>query len=201
MKEVFETIINQGQWRAGATVCGNGSTMSYTDNIRKELKPLLERHNIKSMFDAPCGDYGWMSNTDLPANFRYIGGDIVGSLIEKNKQQYPSVEFCTVDITQDALPDVDVLFCRDCLIHFSHEDIRRFFENFVRSNIKYLLMTSYKDSNNEDIRTGGFRGVNFNRAPYDFEAPIDSMEDWISGYAPRAMCLWKRETIVDYLRK
>jgi hypothetical protein len=201
MKEIFSSIVNNGQWRADNTVCGNGSTMVYTDHLRKELGSFLERHNIKSMFDAPCGDYGWMSETVLPKDLQYIGGDIVDSLIEKNCQQHPTVDFRMFDISQDTFPDVDLLFCRDCLIHFSHDDIRLVFENIARSNIKYVLMSSYPNLNNTNIQTGGFRGINFNRAPYDFETAIDSIEDWIPGFEPRAMCLWSRETIIDYLKK
>lgn len=201
MKEVFSNIVNNGQWRATNTVCGNGSTMKYTDHLRQHLGSFLEKHNINSMFDAPCGDYGWMSQTELPTNLRYIGGDIVDSLIEKNRIAHPTVDFRSVDITQDPLPDVDLLFCRDCLIHFSHADIRKVFENIARSTIKYVLMTSYTNSSNTDISTGGFRGVNFLQDPYNFENPIDSIEDWISGYQPRSMCLWSRETIIEYLKK
>jgi hypothetical protein len=201
MKEIFTNIVNNGHWRANNTVCGNGSTMAYTDNLRKELGPFLERHNIKSMFDAPCGDYGWMSEIKLPDGLQYIGGDIVNSLIEKNCQQHPTVDFRVFDISQDAFPEVDLLFCRDCLIHFSHADIRRVFENIARSSIKYVLMTNYPDTNNNDIQTGGFRGVNLTTAPYEFESAIDSIEDWIPGFRPRAMCLWSRETIIDYLKK
>ena len=201
MKEIFSNIVKTGYWRASNTVCGNGSTMAYTDHLRRELGSFLERYNIKSMFDAPCGDYGWMSETKLPDKLQYIGGDIVDFLIEKNCQQHPAVDFRVFDISQDAFPDVDLLFCRDCLIHFSHADIRRVFENIARSNIKYVLMSSYLDLDNTDIETGGFRGVNFTRAPYNFEPAIDSIEDWIPGFQPRAMCLWSRKTIVDYLKK
>jgi len=201
MKDIFTNIVEHGQWRAGHTVCGNGSTMHYTDYLRQHLSAFLEKHQISSMFDAPCGDYTWMSQIQLSANLRYIGGDIVDSLIEKNKQSYPTVDFRVVDIAQDDLPDVDLLFCRDCLIHFSHADIRRVFENISRSSIKYVLMTNYAHSDNSDIATGGFRGVNFLQAPYEFEAPIDSIEDWVPGYAPRSMCLWNRETIIGYLEK
>jgi hypothetical protein len=201
MKEIFTNIVNNGNWRANNTVCGNGSTMVYTDYLRKELGPFLERYNIKSMFDAPCGDYGWMSETKLPDGLQYIGGDIVDSLIEKNRQQHPTVDFRVFDISQDAFPEVDLLFCRDCLIHFSHADIRRVFENIARSNIKYVLMSSYPKLNNTDIQTGGFRGINFNKDPYDFEPAMDSIEDWIPRFEPRAMCLWSRETIIDYLKK
>jgi hypothetical protein len=201
MKEIFERIISRGQWRASNTVCGNGSTLQYTDYLRKELAAFVSRHGIQSMFDAPCGDYAWMSETKLPQNLRYTGGDIVESLIKNNQQRHPTVDFCVFDITKDPLPDVDLLFCRDCLIHFSHSDIKLTFDNIARSSVKYVLMTSYKHSTNQDISTGGFRGVDFTQAPYNFEPAIDSIEDWIPGYQPRAMCLWSRETIMEYLKR
>lgn len=199
MKQIFQDIISKGHWNASKTVCGNGSTITYTDNLRQQLPDLLRKHNISSMFDAPCGDYTWMSQVQLPENVKYTGGDIVDFLIEQNLDKYPGVDFCVFDITQDALPDVDLLFCRDCLIHFSHSDIRLVLDNIARSNIKYVMMTSYSQSNNEDIQTGGFRGVNFNHAPYNFETCLDSIKDWIPGYAERHMCLWPIETVTKFL--
>lgn len=201
MKDIFTNIVNRGEWRSANTVCGHGSTMTYTDYLRKNLGALLEKYRITSMFDAPCGDYNWMSHTALPPSVKYIGGDIVDSLIAQNRSLYPDRDFRVFDITQDRFPAVDLLFCRDCLIHFSYADIRRVLENIAGSDIKYVLMTSYTGVANTDIPTGGFRGVNFLQPPYNFGAPVDSIEDWIPGYAPRSMCLWRRETIIGHLEK
>jgi SAM-dependent methyltransferase len=206
MKEIFTNIVKTGYWRAHNTLCGNGSTLAVTENLRKQLAPFLQRYKINSMFDAACGDYSWMSQTQLPAGLEYIGGDIVESLIEKNRQQYPGVDFRLFDITQDAFPKVDLVFCRACLIHLSHADIHRVFENIVRSSVQYLMLSNHPRRDNTDIPTGDFRGVDFRRAPYSFNSAIDSIEDCVPGLNSKllvtsAMCLWSRDTLITYLKQ
>jgi len=179
--------------------------MQFTQPLRENLKGFLERHNITSMFDAPCGDYSWMSETPLPTNLKYIGGDIVESMIAENKNKYPNVEFINFDLSQDAIPTVDLLFCRDCLIHFSLADITRTFENIVNSNVKYVMLTNYfpEIPANHDIGTGDFRPTDFTRAPFDFEPPIDYLLDWVpgtrNGDQKKTINLWSRGTIEKYL--
>ena len=204
MKDVFTTIVEKRLWLD--VPCGTGSTMTYTQPLRDGLKSFLELHNIQSMLDAPCGDYSWMSQTQLPSNIKYIGGDIVESMVASNQITYPTVEFLHLDISNDALPDVDLLFCRDCLIHFSHNDIVRTFENIVRSNIKYVLITNYDDEyfNNHDIQTGNFRPISFTKDPYNFGEPVDKILDWATGTkngnATRHMNLWHRSEFENFLR-
>lgn len=201
MKDIFKNIVQDGtSWRGKGTVCGGGSTLEYTQHLRQHLTGFLEKYQIKSMLDAPCGDYNWMGQIQLPNGLQYIGADILDTLIESNQQKYPTVDFRVLDITSDPLPKVDLLFCRDCLIHLSHRDIVLVFENLDRSDIKYVLMTSYENSHNKDIATGGFREINFNAGPYEFDAPIDSIKDWVEGFSQRNLCLWKKETITKFLK-
>lgn len=205
MKDIFTTIVEKRLWLD--VPCGTGSTMTYTQPLRSNLKQFLELHKIQSILDAPCGDHSWMSQTPLPDNIRYIGGDIVESMIAENKAtyNYPNVEFICLDISNDPLPDVDLLFCRDCLIHFSHSDIIRTFKNIIRSNIKYVLITNYDDgyANNQDIQTGGFRPISFTQDPYNFDQPVDKIVDWApgtnNGNVTRHMNLWHRSAFEKFL--
>lgn len=201
MKEIFESIIKNKRWRD--TVCGTGSTVKFTEPLRHNLKAFLEKHQLTSMLDAPCGDYSWMSITALPTGFDYMGADIVEDLVSANKIKYPNIDFRQLDISQDHLPDVDVLFCRDCLIHFSFQDIKTTLTNIVRSNIKHVMLTNYPDINSPDINTGDFHKTNFTIDPINLGSPIDSIFDWIPGTAngdqKRCMSLWHRDAIEQYL--
>lgn len=59
------------------SVSGVGSQLDgSTKNIRENLYSFLKKHNIKSIFDAPCGDFWWMITIDL-FDIKYIGGDII----------------------------------------------------------------------------------------------------------------------------
>jgi hypothetical protein len=200
MKDIFENIIKNKKWKVHP--CGPGSTLEYTTNLRSQLGKTLKKHNITSMLDAPCGDYSWMSVTDLPSISAYIGGDIAEFLIKENSENYPNINFKTIDLTTDNLPDVDLLFCRDCLLHLSFEDIDKFFNNVSRSKIKYILTSNwFEDSTNErDINTGDWRYINFLKSPYNFENPLDSIIDYIDGFPRREMLLWPKSVIDNYIK-
>jgi hypothetical protein len=155
------------------------------------------------MLDAPCCDFLWMSQIDLPKNFKYIGGDISDTLIKHNKENYKDFEFFLFDITTDNFPDVDLLLCRDCLIHFSFSDIDKFFNNIVNSNIKFILLTNHHKHNRnyKDIDTGDCRSINFTKPPYNFENPLDLINDTHSDFIKRDLCLWSVDTIRKYLNE
>jgi SAM-dependent methyltransferase len=205
MKDIFEKIIVDNVWKIDGinTPCGPGSTIEYTDTLRKELLNFLIKNNIQSMLDAPCGDFMWMSQINFPKDFKYVGGDISETLIKNNKENYKNFDFCLFDITSDKFPDIDLLFCRDCLIHFSFEDIDKFFRNLVNSNIKFILLTNHRKNkfNYKDILTGDCRPINFTSAPYNFEMPIDFIDDTYANFIERDMCLWSIDTIKKYLKE
>lgn len=198
MKDIFEDIIKNHRWNE--VICGSGSTMSYTEPLRNVLPEFLIKHNITSMFDAPCGDYSWMSHVAFPEGFKYIGGDIVSFMIDDNRSKYPNIEFRVVDITQDDFPEVDLLFCRDCLFHFSIEDIKKTIANIARSRVKYILTTSFDHSHyaNHDIKTGDFRRINLEQDPFNFNKPIDAIDDYRIGEPIRRLCLWPRSTFENF---
>jgi len=155
------------------------------------------------MLDAPCGDFLWMSEIDFPKNFKYIGGDISETLITHNKENYKDFEFSSFDITTDKFPEVDLLLCRDCLIHFSFSDIDKFFKNLVTSNIKFILLTNHRKDryNFKDITTGDCRPINFTKSPYNFEMLIDVINDSHEDFIERDLVLWSVDSIRQYLKE
>lgn len=200
MKEIFEDIIKNNRWKKHP--CGPGSTLAYTENLRLNLGSFLEKYQIASMIDAPCGDYSWMHDTELPSIKKYIGGDIVEFLVQENQKKYPAVTFQVLDLTINVLPDTDLLFCRDCLLHLSFQDIDRVFQNISQSNIKYVLLSNWfaDAENTRDIQTGQARYINFLEAPYNFGNPIDSITDFVLGFPHREILLWPKETIDNYIK-
>ena len=100
---------------------GRGSDLDNTETIRAALPALIREWGIRTMIDAPCGDFHWMSRLDLGLE-RYIGVDIVAELIELNRQKYRIEavrEFRVMDLVRDRLPAADLILCRDCLVHLS----------------------------------------------------------------------------------
>jgi hypothetical protein len=201
--EIFSDIYKANVWENDESVSGDGSTLEYTTNLRKELPLLFEKFEINSVLDAPCGDYNWFRHVER-ASIDYIGGDVVSELIINNNEKFggPNTRFVSLDIINDELPKCDLWFCRDVLFHFSYADIFRTLENFVNSEIEYIFTTTHnKCALNSDILTGQFRLLNLRLGPFDLAAPIYSIDDWIEGFPERRMCLWTRETIAKSLSK
>jgi len=194
MKDIFTSIIATRRWDPNVP-CGSGSSLEYTRLLRQTLPAFLQRHGITSMIDAPCGDFSWMNLVDFGPDFNYIGGDIVEFMIEQNQRAWPNQQFRVFDLTQDALPEVDLLFCRDCLFHLSQSDLNRVFDNVRSSSVKYIMTTSYIPGHfdNRDIATGGFRPISLEHSPFNLPAPIDGLDDGPAGAVVRRMCLWKRQ--------
>lgn len=195
----FTHIYEQNKWKSEESRSGAGSTLEYTENIRHEIPRLLQGFGITSMLDAPCGDYHWFRHVDRHG-VRYVGGDIVRALVDRNQQAYGNEQtrFIHVDITKDPLPDVDLWLCRDCFIHLSFDLIAAALENFRASSIRYLLVSTYPDvTANYDIPTGHARNLNLALPPFDFGEPLTTIDDSITGFEYRVLGLWERETLFE----
>ncbi|HEX7832435.1 MAG TPA: class I SAM-dependent methyltransferase [Thermoanaerobaculia bacterium] len=177
---IFTRIYRHNEWGDGESRSGPGSTRARGADFRASLREIIERFGIRSILDAPCGDYNWMRDaTDLPLD-AYIGVDVVAELIAANKEQYAddAHSFLCRDITRDALPAANLILCRDALVHFSYADIHAAIANFKRSGSKYLLATTFAASpRNEDIRTGGWRALNLQVTPFEFPVPLAVIRD------------------------
>jgi len=202
-KRVFTHHFESNEWRNVESVSGSGSTLNYTENIRREIPALLKRFDVRIFLDAPCGDFNWFAHIDLPSGVKYIGADIVESLIRRNQEMYSDEgrDFRVLDIVDQELPDADLWMCRDCLFHLSNDEIFAVLSNFSQSRVRYLLTSTHSEcQRNEDIPTGGFREINLERTPFSLGAPILKIDDWIDGMPIRHLALWERPAIAASLR-
>jgi len=170
---VFTRIYVKRRWVSGGTLSGAGSTLPETEVVRTELPSLLRTLEVRSMLDIPCGDFNWMRELEL--SVRYTGADIVAPLIKKNQRLFagPHRQFFVADVIRHKLPEVDLVLCRDCLVHLSNEDAIKAVRNIKRSGAKYLLVTTYPmRKENVDILTGEWRALNLELAPYHFPPPL-----------------------------
>jgi len=201
LRAVFENIMALNRWSGDESRSGPGSTLAYTRNLRPRLETFVRDFRIGAMFDAPCGDFNWMKEVAVPEGFGYLGGDIASSLIEKNQIAYAgeSRQFVEFDVVNDAFPDSDLWFCRDCLFHLPEALIFRALRNFSRSNIKFLMMTNHINTSefeNTDIPAGEFRLVDFFAEPFNLPRDVlFRVADYIDPFPPREMCVWTREQV------
>jgi len=203
----FSRIYERNYWKGGDSASGSGSSIEYTTNLRSQLPELFGRFSIQSVLDAPCGDFNWMKEVVSTTPINYIGGDIVKPLIQQLDETFSSerVKFMHLDITKDSLPQTDLMICRDCLFHLSFADTRSMLENFVLSDIPYLLTTTHTNDGsfqNHDIVTGDYRLIDLYSEPYNFSrTPLMIIDDWVPPGSERTMCLWSRDQISAALTK
>ena len=195
LQDTFTDIYHENFWADPESVSGRGSTLARTEVIRQELPNVLESVGAKSLLDAPCGDFNWMRYVDL-GEIEYLGADVVPELITRNRQRFErdGRSFLVLDVTSDPLPEVDVILCRDCLMHLSSKHVHAAIANFKRSNSRYLLATSHAGvSENREIRSGDRRSVNLQLPPFNFPPPIELItEDAELG---KQLGLWSLATL------
>lgn len=177
-----DSTFHTQKWLAGypETVSGSGSMLESTVNVRHHLVAFIKKYNIKSIFDAPCGDRNWIKHLDFHAlDCAYSGGDIIEEVVASIN--LPNVKL--LDLRTTAFPSVDLWFSRDFLYHLSLNDIKQVIQNALSSNIKYFLITSHLEHQannflNHDITTGDYRCLIFKEHDYfGLGEPIDRFFD------------------------
>ena len=199
----FAQIYADNIWGNAESLSGWGSTLSYTSVMRQHLEELLSKMGAKTFLDAPCGDFNWMQHVRLPSDTSYIGGDIVPELIARLNEQYAkgaARKFVALDIVKDTMPVADVWLCRDVLFHLTTSDAIAVLHNFVRSDIPFILTTTYDFVKiNIDARPGGFRYINLMQPPFNLPKPRTKIPDFLAPAPPRHLALWSREEVATAL--
>jgi SAM-dependent methyltransferase len=196
-KDVFTDIYRNNRWGNKESVSGPGSTLEQTAVLIEQLPQLLKRLEAKSMLDIPCGDFNWMSKVAMPG-VQYTGADIVEELVQRNQQNHasPTRQFLHLNLVSTPLPKVDLVFCRDCLVHLSFKDIASAIDNIKRSGATYLMATTFPGmSSNPDIVTGDFRPVNLQIAPFHFPQALCTLTEQCTegagAHSDKAMSIWR----------
>ena len=200
-QRVFERIVESNLKVGDESVSGPGSCLAQTAEIRQRLPFLIAGLNIRSMLDAPCGDFNWLKHVRLDLE-EYIGGDIVPKLVEQNQRHFGNTQrrFLHLDITSDYLPQVDLILCRDCLVHFPFSEITATLKNFKRSQSRYLLTTTFTGPRpNMDIPMGEWRTLNLQMAPFNLLPPLRLINEKCTEnngtYADKCLGLWRLEDL------
>ena len=205
-KKRFEIIYKTGYWKPffGGSLSGSGSNFDATENIRRELSDLLLELNIQSMLDLPCGDLYWMSKIDL-SSVKYIGADIVPGIIKDNQSKFDSNKrkFLELNIIEDQLPTVDLVFVRDCLVHLEEQQIIDSIKNIVESGSVYFASTTFPKitKNQKPINKDRWRQLNLTLPPFSLPEPIKYLDDScpsISLDADKCIGVWRIEDLFGY---
>ena len=195
VEEHFTRIYEENIWGDEESVSGSTSTFEASETIRETLPSMLKDLGTHSFLDIPCGDFNWMQHVELGVD-QYIGADIVRSLVDHNQQKFGTQgrEFILLDLLEDELPQVDMIFVRECFIHFSIADIWKALQNIKNSGATYLLTTTHpKLRRNININTGSWRPINLEKKPFNLPEPyrlLSEFPHWL-GVMDKHMGLWR----------
>lgn len=201
---VFSEIYRDNRWQGTESRSGEGSSLGQTQVIIEALPSLLRRNNVRAMLDIPCGDFHWMSNVDL-AGIDYVGGDIVPDLIATNNGRFTGAgrRFEVLDLCEDRLSAVDLVFCRDCMVHLPFSMLAKAISNVRSSGATYLMATTFTGvKTNHDIALGDFRPLNMRLPPFNFPEPLELLLEHCTEFGgkhgDKAMGLWRVNDIPEF---
>ena len=188
------TYVYRGRtWKSKESASGPGSERSsgQVSHALSTLQTVVDRYDIRSMADVPCGDFNWMpAFLERNPQLRYAGYDIVKPLVLANRRRHPTHRFQRLDIVVEAPEAADLIFSKDLVNHLLNADIWKALENFAASGSTYLLITSNADAEPDvdlEVNVGGAsRPLSLTISPFNLPPPL--LND---GY----FCLWRIEDL------
>ncbi len=187
-EQKFTKIYEEGIWgknKKGEGTSGSGSILENAEPFVIFLRGVLKSHDIQRVVDLGCGDWELYKYIDW-SGLRYIGYDVVESVIDANKSKYQnsSISFIHANAAEVELPEADLLICKDVLQHLSYKSIRKIVRQFDR--FRYVLIVNdvgmkFPQSKeivrypNIDILDGGYRLLDMHKPPFSI-APLICFE-------------------------
>lgn len=197
----FRHAYATNHWAGPESPSGPGASLDQTAAIRRSLPELCRRLGVQTLLDLPCGDCSWMATIDIGV-VKYIGADFLPELIEATtrRRARSDREFRVLDLLSSPLPTADLVLCRDCLVHLSFADIASAISNLRASRSTYLLTTTFPEQPvNEDIRTGDWRPLNLEIAPFHWPKPQDILNEECTEanglFADKSLGLWRLDVL------
>ena len=202
VRQKFSDIYRHNVFGGAESRSGGGSSMEQTEAVRKEMPSLLRELAVKTLIDAPCGDFFWMQHIELGVE-RYIGIDIVEELIARDQQEFGNEtrQFLCLNIIEDPLPQADLIFCRDCLVHLNFVQAKKALRNFKRSRAKYLLTTTFtaRERNVDLVGKDIWRTLNLELPPFNLPKPLKLLNERCTegdgAYGDKCLGLWQLQDL------
>ena len=202
MQQIFARMYLRNSWGSGESVSGEGSELMQTAIVRREIEGLINELHIKTLLDAPCGDYNWMRWVRAELE-QYTGVDIVPELVQANLRRYaaPRTQFAVLNICEEQVPKADLIVCRDFLVHLPLRAAVAAVANFVASGSKYLLATTYPGlvrKNKELIIIGNWRPLDLQLPPFSLPPPTRMVNEECTAkddFDTKSLGLWDLDDV------
>ena len=180
-----EDFYSNANWppKERKSASGEGSHLGHATNSSLDvIRKTIERYNVTTMIDLPCGDVNWIFDSwETDSLELYIGLDVVSAVIARNKERLKhhfNKIFEHWDGTTCPLPKykrfsdgqiktADLVHSRDVIQHLSQEQGVKFLCGVMTSGARVLIATSYPGGRNPNIKAGEWTAVNLHLPPYD----------------------------------
>jgi len=183
---IFIEYYEQQFWANRSGSSGPNSDLVRTTGLQHSINRLMDHYEVVSIVDAGCGDANLIRGLSLERRV-YLGLDCVPAMITINRQVFAAYDnyfFEVADVVSDPLPEADLVISRDVLHYLPNTLIQIFLDNVKRSGSRYLLATHNTmatHSANVETNIGIFRPVNLTHSPFNYLAPLVTIEDTDEG--------------------
>ena len=203
-EEVFTDHARRYRQFGDESISGPGSTLQRTQELRERLPLLLAHLNVRTLLDAPCGDFNWMQHVTLGLDM-YTGVDILTDVIAEHRWRHRRADrrFIRANLIDGALPLADAIFCRDLLPHLAYAEIWSALRSFRRSGATYLITTTFaRRRPNRDTSGGNWRTLNLTLPPFNFPPPLlfidEKCTEGGAAFSDKGLGVWRlAELILD----
>lgn len=159
------------------SISGPGSSIEATAAVREWLPDIINQHRIRSVADIPCGDHNWLATIELP---NYAGYDVVPDAIQRACARRPDRTFGLLNAIIEPAPRVDLIICRDLLVHLKFADALAVLTNFRQSGSRFVALTDFPDeSRNRELSEShpgwGWRPLNMHLAPFGMSPRLETI--------------------------
>lgn len=163
--------------RASSEECMSGylSDLANTAALRKSFEAILKDYDIKTVFDAGCGDYHWIKNVPGMEKVEYTGVDLIEEVIEANKKKTAgnaNVRFVVADLANpDYVMDkaYDLVILRDVVQFQPLRDSLQMMKTIEKSGSKYIFTTFHRGTKfNNDAGYNGNMFADVMISPFNF---------------------------------
>jgi SAM-dependent methyltransferase len=153
---------------------GPGSTVEFSAPYRAFVGHFIFEHDVQSVVDLGCGD-GVIASHINWRNANYVGIDCIAERIERNRLQYPLLNFACADVRTCCF-STDLVLVKDVIQHWPTADIVEWLSYLRRTSaFKYALITncnyerygSIEGKVNTDVPIGGWRAIDLIKPPFE----------------------------------
>ena len=126
--ETFQRIYATGVWPGGSGSGSQGAAAEYSIDF---VSRFIREHGVKTVADLGCGNLNVGRAIIERTGIRYIGVDIVPSLIEAHSHSFPQATFVCANLIADPLPSAELCLVRQVLQHLSNTEIEAVLQNIA----------------------------------------------------------------------